>query len=559
MKAARPKVAAAPTASQGNQVQASSSSDMPAQLTAAEQPNATLAQFTGTMEPVIRTGQEELGLIRVLEQHEQWQQLKEQDIDMDESEEVQRRAEEKGSQLAELATKDTKARHHCEICSKSCMASEILIDQEDPAYSWQGSLSLHCYECCQGQTPEAKKKHALWYFDRYRDQVCSTACRDDPGSWRWKDGSAMNIPHLEPMFAGEETQAHKRFRKAVQGKWRTRAIALQKTAPRIRSEAYRLKMADCMRERKLSTAQARKVVMDVASTFSVKVAAGMLKLSREQRTILKRAMEDAAVQAQREAEDPQLYRQKVMSLKIFRQEDAAEYVSKIVDGVDEFFICRKKNCRHIGPNHQWLKRLNHDRFRCPRCVMEQWPWVEKPDLVSANKAFVFSDMNPTVDEHIPELALTTVLSEEMTQKVREMRGRTRGVEMILTQWPSSEVSGLITVFKEIQLQIQFELLKLDPTATNLLFVQELEKMKPTECYFNEFPWTGGETIAWINSQGNNHQDPWIVPASVDPGPPRGAVYPYEEGQVILDYKDAMRMWGLTMATVEMALPQWSAL
>ena len=201
---------------------------------------------------------------------------------------------------------------------------------------------------------------------------------------------------MSQCFQEKIQQPKKKFKKAVQHKWKERAIILQKAAPRIRSEAYRMKMADCMRERQLSTHQARSTIMEIAGTFSVKVAAAMLKMSREQQKVLRQAMDQAVLEAHRAALDPQQYRDKVLSLKIFNEEQAAEYVSQIVEGVDDFFICRKIPCRHIGPNRSWIKRANHARWRCPRCTMEYWPWESKPNLVPAQKAFVFSDMNPNI-------------------------------------------------------------------------------------------------------------------------------------------------------------------
>ena len=37
----------------------------------------------------------------------------------------------------------------CSTCNKECKRSELLLDQEDPSFMWQGGLVLQCYQRVQ--------------------------------------------------------------------------------------------------------------------------------------------------------------------------------------------------------------------------------------------------------------------------------------------------------------------------------------------------------------------------------------------------------------------------
>ena len=58
-------------------------------------------------------------------------------------------------------------------------------------------------------------------------------------------------------------------------------------------------------------------------------------------------------------------------------EEDKQYFTAISDSVFISYVCRHKDCGYYGSNSDWVKQVNHWKFRCPRCARLYRPFAEK--------------------------------------------------------------------------------------------------------------------------------------------------------------------------------------
>ena len=57
-------------------------------------------------------------------------------------------------------------------------------------------------------------------------------------------------------------------------------------------------------------------------------------------------------------------------------EGAGDNLSEIMNGVDDYYMCRRKVCCFVGPNAHWIKSAGGGKFRCPDCGEKCQTWVK---------------------------------------------------------------------------------------------------------------------------------------------------------------------------------------
>ena len=71
-------------------------------------------------------------------------------------------------------------------------------------------------------------------------------------------------------------------------------------------------------------------------------------------------------------------------------ERVLDYCSEILAGLDNYYLCRHKDCRAYMPNSQWVKQLEYDKFRCLLCTREYISWKKSGNRMLVNKVLVTS-------------------------------------------------------------------------------------------------------------------------------------------------------------------------
>ena len=137
--------------------------------------------------------------------------------------------------------------------------------------------------------------------------------------------------------------------------------------------------------------------------------------------------------------------QKAHGLK-FSAEEAA-WLTRISEGCTVSFSCRNPDCRFYGMNDQWV---HGERFRCPRCMEEYWPWKAVKKNARGNVVF----------EYLP------------FQKVVVIEAIDGNTWIWPAQWPGSQADSWLLEQSEIYaagLQVEGELHRyMEDTMTSLM-------------------------------------------------------------------------------------------
>ena len=76
-----------------------------------------------------------------------------------------------------------------------------------------------------------------------------------------------------------------------------------------------------------------------------------------------------------------------LSLKMTMTDDwLLQFISEIVPGVNEYFLCRQRNCLVLTRNTDWLHNVpDGGHYLCSQCGELYRPWMQKPGYVTCNK------------------------------------------------------------------------------------------------------------------------------------------------------------------------------
>ena len=61
------------------------------------------------------------------------------------------------------------------------------------------------------------------------------------------------------------------------------------------------------------------------------------------------------------------------------------YLTTLATGLTVSFVCRSPSCLFYGQNHQWIKKIDSEQFRCPQCGMLYQPWSQAKGQFPAQK------------------------------------------------------------------------------------------------------------------------------------------------------------------------------
>ena len=272
------------------------------------------------------------------------------------------------------------------------MASEVMIDVEDPNYDWQGHLPKRCFSCLQNGPQGAR-------------------------------------------FQGSEHEARKEFNKLSAHRRLNRRIQRgEQVQKRARTLSWQQALRDIEREHGLSTAAWRKQVGDRAKQFAVSVFMAFARGTPEVKAMMVRGLHRFTDNMKKAADDPDL----IPKLEYVFHEHAADNLDEIVHGVEDYYLCRRKGCLFVGPNTHWIISSTEGQFRCPDCGERYFPWkkIEGSDtFIPAQKILIFDKGDDF--RFLPQAVLS-----EFGSMVDP-----RDVEMVLTLWPDTTTQNLINEFK----------------------------------------------------------------------------------------------------------------
>ena len=141
----------------------------------------------------------------------------------------------------------------------------------------------------------------------------------------------------------------KRFKKQVQSGWKQRAIAAGTSQRSSRAASFqegiaKVLAANAEAGKKMNWREIRRAIVLTTSVFSCKLYAGIMKKDFQQQKELCKALIEHSARYDEEKEDLETYQRRVTCLFEIDDVEYSQYLSEIIAGVDENFVCRRKDC-----------------------------------------------------------------------------------------------------------------------------------------------------------------------------------------------------------------------
>ncbi len=322
--------------------------------------------------------------------------------------------------------------YECNFCKEIGFKSEMLIDLDDPAMDWQGHLPVVCYTCWQLQrrTPE-------YQWKAWKKVVAST----------WLKRSVSTAEHYE-----------KRAR--VQG-WDGLIAELEERQPGEARKAYRRRL------------------LSRVCTIGTALVAGLQEMTKDQQDRLHTAMEEWQEDCRKKAENDEFV--PILS-SIHLSDFEAQFLSELVPGLDEYFLCRQRSCLAVTHNNTWIHNSPNGQYLCPSCAQQYRPWKEQPGYCKANKVFIV-DLQKRPESRPVAPGAITASSEVAPGGTIFGEG---GAEYCAypTIWADTATSTLVNKFKEVTSDADRRLEAMPPDA-RLQYVNEFIVHKGSRAFLKK--------------------------------------------------------------------------
>jgi hypothetical protein len=71
-----------------------------------------------------------------------------------------------------------------------------------------------------------------------------------------------------------------------------------------------------------------------------------------------------------------------------------DFVDQILPGIDEYYMCRQKDCSMVCQATNWVNNSPNYQFRCPACGEQYRPWKDQSGYWPTNKViFTYDEVN----------------------------------------------------------------------------------------------------------------------------------------------------------------------
>ena len=329
--------------------------------------------------------------------------------------------------------------HKCTNCGAPLYTSEALIqNQEDPDHDWQGEIAVVCLKC----------------YNEYLEK-----------NW--------------------QAPVKKRdFKRMADSAWQTRTVRKTEQSQLIHSRVKDFKTAQKKTPQRAgeSRQQWRQRVIGRLPMFAVTIATSFLKEPEEVQKERLVAIGRWRTEAEKEAKDP-TYVPNIDTPKL--ADCAAQHFTKISEGIDDFFFCRRRDCLLVAPNHQWPNN-NGGQYACPHCANQYSPWLEKPGLVKANKVLCIE----IPDGH----DFYAVMGKEFRSLSDRSQAKDGKIYWIMPfLWPDTKTTNMQNEFKTIAARIDDEVAEMSKAEQIAYVKDKLENHDRRAVISKQVEWNKKET------------------------------------------------------------------
>lgn len=398
----------------------------------------------------------------------------------------------------------------CCDCRHSFLASELLIDQLDPGFSWQGNITKRCFSCCQSGLPSLKRKAYQFCFDE--PEAAARKRFKKAVALGWKDHKRANLQHVEERV---RVVNYNRFKQAL---------------PRMLGEDDYIY---------------RQRVLAAMSAFAVRVVAAVTRASPQMQAAYVQAthewqrayMEVAADSHSDNGPEQFLQVREACMTHLLIPSHLSEFMTSVVEGVNIDWICRRVDCLMVVHAAHWIKRSECHKFRCPSCGERYRPWYGSSYSIRPSDTFIDAQKVLCL-----EAVASVATGVQECSELADIRKDASSVDsMFLMQWPDTSTQSLIDKFMVITAQLHDEIrCKSDHEIVNELRILSERTCNP------RFSWQQVSDDVLTKIEDLNVCSPKKPPWMLDhiPDGYLGFKYPFVHDEVILGYEETMRMLGL---------------
>jgi hypothetical protein len=302
---------------------------------------------------------------------------------------------------------------------------------------------------------------------------------------------------------------------------------------RVRNQGHDAAVLDIGRRhpgqsKKLYRASLIKCSMEISKA----ITAGIKKLRADQQAKVKEQMQLWVKEWEQKAENPEYITK--LDCKLTTSTHLMDFVDQILPGMDEYYMCRQRHCSMVCQAINWVNNHPNYQFRCPACGEQYRPWMSKPGYWPTNKViFAYDEVNL------------------QSGKAVVAPGSSDGpvgpnlVNIYPVVWPDTTTEQMKARIKAIFLDIDQDLLRLEPQARMTFVLENIRSTAPHKAFqhFDFLPSTR-KTIDDLNDVLNQNKPRWQYNHVEDEGYwglKLGEGFGLEEP---LQQADYLRVWGL---------------
>ena len=235
----------------------------------------------------------------------------------------------------------------CTECNLEKMPSELLIDQKDPSFSWQGQINYKCFRCLQ----EGPPGYSIV----------------DEGPW-------------VPRYSGAPlAELQRQFRQNSKRSWEAKARNTRDDfTERVRMVRYRKAKEDIDAQYPgEGFKEYRRRILAATAVLAVTMVSAFTGASPEKQEAYREGFEEwteakfeQARQASPEHPFPVPEHKQSELSHIFVPAHLMAYLTCIVKGLNMDWLCRHISCLWVIDAFSWVHNSAHEWFRCPKCGSE---------------------------------------------------------------------------------------------------------------------------------------------------------------------------------------------
>ena len=388
--------------------------------------------------------------------------------------------------------------YQCIWCPELFYKSEVWILGEDPSLDWQGDLDFGCRVC---------------FDDHYNPDPPYTV---------------------------------KNWRKACKARWNERAEKSgEHLKKRVRTIGWKQAVADVgKRPEGVSRKEHRKTVIQASVQIVTALTIGFQKLKLEQKFKCMVALDEWDEEWEKKTADPEYIPELDSKFKI--QDFEAQFLSELVPGTDEFFLCRQRSCLYVGLNTDWVTNKRRSQYSCPMCGEQHRPWREQPGYVKSNKVFLVEKATKAQMMHVMGTDAPSILSATAgaTQRSRPMGDH----YVFPIVWTETATSALQNKFKSITGELDEKLAHIAEPRARMEYVLQSLSEKPPHSLFKKMEMSD-VVVSNLEDKNRKAGDPgrqWDYQPLLKSGFWGMHCKMHEEAfDQPLGQEDIIRIWGLT--------------